>query len=344
MKRSHWLSRITMAAAALALTTSWALGAPGVAAAPLQQDNLLPNPGFESGTDRWQAWWAEIAKPSGGYDYAYKPNSFNTESVAGGAARDLVLSGDKSYRIFNNWDPFWAGIKQTVNVPAGSRVRFAMSARVWAANAFWPTASDTTMPARVRVGIEPNGGGDPFSGSVIWSGEIAPHNGWGGAAVEATAGAGGTVTVFVSIDFRGSSRQFMGAFFDEGQLTVVSTGPTPQPGVTPAPAAGSSGIYVVQAGDSLGKIARKLNVTVQALLSLNTLKDPNTIYIGQQLKVPGGSTVAAPVAGVTSYVVQSGDNLSRLARRFNTTIDRIKQLNNLKTDVIYIGQTLLIGP
>ncbi len=340
MQSKHWLKRIVLTAGALALALPWAFAAPVAQAAPLHQDNLLPNPGFESGQDRWQAWWAEIAKPSGGYDYAYKPNSFNTESIGGGAARDLVLAGDKSYRVFNNWDPFWAGIKQTVNAPAGSRVRFTMNARVWAAGNFWPTPSDTTMPSRVRVGIEPNGGGDPFAGSVVWSGEIAPHNGWGAASVEATVGAGGSITVFVSIDFRGSSRQFMGAFFDEGSLVVTSA-----TGATPAPVAGTpSGVYVVQAGDSLGKIARKLNVTVQQLLQLNNLKDPNQLFIGQQLKVPGGTAVAAPVAGVTSYVVVAGDNLSRLAKRFNTTVERIKQLNNLKTDVIFIGQTLLIGP
>ena len=60
--------------------------------------------------------------------------------------------------------------------------------------------------------------------------------------------------------------------------------------------------------------------------------------------MPGAPAVAAPGGGIVSYVVVSGDNLSRLAKRFNTTVDRIKQLNNLKTDVIVIGQTLLIGP
>jgi len=341
MQKTNPFLRLALAASAMAM----ALPLSQAQAAPLAQDNLLPNPGFESGTGSWQAWWAEIAKPSIGYDYAFKPNSFNTESISGGAARDLVMAGDKSYRILNNWDPFWAGIKQNVNVPAGARVRFSMSARAWAAANFWPAASDTNMPTRIRVGIEPNGNGDPFSGSVVWSNEIAPHNGWGGVAVEATAGAGGVVSVFVSIDYRGSSRQFMGAFFDEGQLVVVSPAGTTQPGATaPAPVAGTPGIYVVQSGDSLGKIARKFNVTVQELLQLNPLKDPNTLQIGQQLKVPGAVTAPTPSAGITSYVVVAGDNLSRLARRFNTTVARIQQLNNLKTDVIYIGQTLLIGP
>ena len=97
--------------------------------------------------------------------------------------------------------------------------------------------------------------------------------------------------MFVSIDFRGSSRQFMGAFFDEGQLTVVSTGPTPQPGVTPAPAAGSSGIYVVQAGDSLGKISEKLYgdwSQWKRIFEANRdqISNPDLIHPGQTFIIP----------------------------------------------------------
>jgi len=55
------------------------------------------------------------------------------------------------------------------------------------------------------------------------------------------------------------------------------------------------------------------------------------------------ATTLAPPANAISYVVQRGDNLYRLSVRFNTTIQRIKQLNNLTGDIIYIGQVLIIG-
>ena len=88
-------------------------------AAPLLQANLLANPGFESGKDGWLQWWAEIAKPADGYNYAFVP-SWNIESLINGAAPEFVLAGDKSMRIMNSWDPWYAGVKQVVSVPAGS--------------------------------------------------------------------------------------------------------------------------------------------------------------------------------------------------------------------------------
>jgi len=72
MQKPNPFLRLALAASVIAL----ALPLGQAQAAPLAQDNLLPNPGFESGTGSWQAWWAEIAKPSIGYDYAFKPNSF----------------------------------------------------------------------------------------------------------------------------------------------------------------------------------------------------------------------------------------------------------------------------
>jgi peptidoglycan endopeptidase LytE len=55
-------------------------------------------------------------------------------------------------------------------------------------------------------------------------------------------------------------------------------------------------------------------------------------------------TSAAPPSGAFSYVVQRGDNLYRLSLRFNTTIARIKELNHLVGDIIFIGQVLIIAP
>ncbi len=98
-----------------------------------------------------------------------------------------------------------------------------------------------------------------------------------------------------------------------------------------------SSTYTVQSGDSLYKIATKFGVTVDALKELNNLSS-NTIYVGQ--------TLAIPVSGITDntidYVVKSGDSLSAIAYKYGTTVSKIKELNNLSSDVIYVGQVLLI--
>ncbi|MDR3178681.1 MAG: LysM peptidoglycan-binding domain-containing protein [Oscillospiraceae bacterium] len=103
-------------------------------------------------------------------------------------------------------------------------------------------------------------------------------------------------------------------------------------------------IYYVQSGDNLWAIARRFNTTVDAIKALNNLTSDN-LDIGQVLKIPtsgGGTTPTPPDTSYTTYVVQSGDNLWAIARRFNTTVDAIKALNNLTSNNLDIGQVLKI--
>ena len=95
--------------------------------------------------------------------------------------------------------------------------------------------------------------------------------------------------------------------------------------------------YIVQAGDTLWAIARKYGTTVDVLKSLNGL-DSDLLRIGQKLKVP----VSQSAPSYTEYTVQSGDTLWSLAKRYHTTVDAIKQLNNLSSDLLRIGQILKI--
>ena len=73
------------------------------------------------------------------------------------------------------------------------------------------------------------------------------------------------------------------------------------------------------------------------LKSLNGL-DSDLLRIGQKLKVP----VSQSAPSYTEYTVQSGDTLWSLAKRYHTTVDAIKQLNNLSSDLLRIGQILKI--
>ena len=93
--------------------------------------------------------------------------------------------------------------------------------------------------------------------------------------------------------------------------------------------------YIVQSGDSLYSIARKFNTTVDELKRLNNLSS-NLLSIGQVLVLPIEST------GQTTYTVQAGDSLYSIARKFNTTVDNIKALNNLSSNLLNIGQILIV--
>ncbi len=109
-------------------------------------------------------------------------------------------------------------------------------------------------------------------------------------------------------------------------------------GGTQQPGGGGTGVqeYTVRAGDSLWLIARRYGTTVEAIKSLNGLTS-DLINVGQVLKLPAGST-----EGSWEYTVRAGDTLWLISRRFGTTVDAIKGLNGLTSDVLNIGQVLRI--
>ncbi len=112
--------------------------------------------------------------------------------------------------------------------------------------------------------------------------------------------------------------------------------------------------YVVQPGDTLWRISRQYNTTVDYLAQTNNIPNPNLIYVGQVLEVPDTTTGPTPVPPVATpvppqppqqgtYVVQPGDSLSKIARQFGTTVDALVQANNIANpNLIYVGQVLII--
>lgn len=100
--------------------------------------------------------------------------------------------------------------------------------------------------------------------------------------------------------------------------------------------------YTVKKGDSLYSIANKYNTTVEELKRINNLTS-NTLSIGQVLKLPSDKpNKIEQEKNTITYTVQKGDSLYSIARKYSTTIDKIKDLNNLTTNLLSIGQVLLI--
>jgi LysM repeat protein len=149
--------------------------------------------------------------------------------------------------------------------------------------------------------------------------------------------------------------------------------PSPTPLVTATSTQTTSGggtsgdVYVVQRGDTLTAIAIRFNTTVANLVQLNGITNPNTIFIGQRLLLPGGTApipptaTAAPAATATTsggviptptstspssgqtYIVQPNDTLYRLAIRFNVSIVTLANINGITNyNYIQIGQVLRI--
>lgn len=96
--------------------------------------------------------------------------------------------------------------------------------------------------------------------------------------------------------------------------------------------------YVVRSGDTLWLLAQRYHTTVDAIKKLNGLTS-DILNIGQVLKIPSAGTAPAPYF---EYTVRPGDTLWQLARRYGTTVNAIKNLNGLTSDILNIGQVLRI--
>ncbi len=121
----------------------------------------------------------------------------------------------------------------------------------------------------------------------------------------------------------------------------------PLPDNTNKPSAGGTTTITIQRGQTLSGIALEYNTTVQILVELNNIANPNLIYAGSTLIVPSGEssidTDGNSTSGQTIYVVQRGDTLNKIAAEFGTTARAIAMENNIRNiNLIYVGQRLII--
>lgn len=137
----------------------------------------------------------------------------------------------------------------------------------------------------------------------------------------------------------GISKQF-GVTVEELRLENDLTGNTLIVGqVLRIPTLATTSLYVVKRGDTLYSIASRYGVTVNELMSLNNLNS-SVLSVGQQLRIP--------ISGDTSnedyvvYTVKVGDNLYSIAKRYNVSVDEIKELNDLTSNLLSIGQKIRI--
>ena len=125
---------------------------------------------------------------------------------------------------------------------------------------------------------------------------------------------------------------------------------TPETNVTVS----NTGYYTVKGGDTLSRIARQFNTTVNKLATLNDIRNVNRIYVGQRLLVRQPAeqqqqqttpkrTETNTTTNSNTYTVKSGDTLSGIAGKFNTTYTQLAQLNHISNpNVIHVGQVLTL--
>ena len=96
-----------------------------------------------------------------------------------------------------------------------------------------------------------------------------------------------------------------------------------------------SSAYIVKKGDSLWKISRDYNISVKDLIDINNLTT-TTLQIGDKLLVPIKTNVEQ------TYIVKRGDTLWSIAKENNITVNELKEKNNLTSNLLSIGQTIII--
>ena len=113
-------------------------------------------------------------------------------------------------------------------------------------------------------------------------------------------------------------------------------------------------IYKVVSGDNLTKIAKANNTTVGELVQLNNIANPNLIFVGQELKIPvvleakpavaSAPAAATPAPATITYKIKPGDNLTKIAKEYGTTVEALVRLNNIANPNLIIAGADLIVP
>ena len=149
--------------------------------------------------------------------------------------------------------------------------------------------------------------------------------------------------------------------FDQTNMAAADTNPPTAPTNLPTavvmappttPAAGQTDYKIAQ-GDTFSTLAKKFHVSIKAIEDANPGLEPTKLKIGQTVHIPAPTVAAAGSAIVTgaatentpgaqTYVVKSGDSLSKIAGEFGITVKALRSANNLATDKIVVGQKLRV--
>jgi LysM repeat protein len=236
-----------------------------------------------------------------------------------------VRSGLRAAKYFSFGGQHEAGFYQQVGgIEPGTALRFAAFMQTWSClpGQTWnvcPTGDKSNSPAKMhtKIGIDPTGGTDPWSASVVWSPEIDAYDAWTYFQVEAIA-EHITVTVFTYSWTDWTDERFRinnDVYLDDASLIALEqapataipevadtpdTEPAAMPAPTQAPVATSTPhpdgtiIHVVQPDDTFYAIALLYDVSPEQLVQLNGLTDINMLSIGQELLISAPEPTAGP--------------------------------------------------
>ena len=135
---------------------------------------------------------------------------------------------------------------------------------------------------------------------------------------------------------------------DAGEITPTATAtPTESPTATPI-STPEAFYYVVKEGDTLGSIAAEFGTSLDAIIAVNTLENPNVLSIGQQVEIPQDVPVVLNSDGTVrpgdrTHIVAGGETLLGIALQSGKTLHELLTANEITAaELIQIGQELTI--
>ncbi|MBX3053115.1 MAG: LysM peptidoglycan-binding domain-containing protein [Caldilineaceae bacterium] len=119
--------------------------------------------------------------------------------------------------------------------------------------------------------------------------------------------------------------------------------PATSGGGTSTAAPGAPAIHIVQPGEFLSVIAEKYGISVDELVAVNRITDPNLVTPGTELVIPGLTAAELEAANQVIHVVQAGEGLYAIAARYGISADALIQANNITNpDLLRVGDRLII--
>jgi len=338
MIRKHVLSGVLVAAVLLAVVPVSSLAGPGLSWSVQEGVNLLVNPGFEDGFGAWNppdcpncpwgvscnwgicytaqvsAYWIPFWKncPEGDSSCALRMPEYKPATAP---YYDRIHGGASAQQYFSFYGTHDAGLFQTVTgLDPGATVAFSAYAQGWSSNDGDNKSDDPLDNIVFRVGIDPNGGIDPWSSSVVWSPFIASPDIYSFVGpAEAQVGAEGKVTVFMHSVVQYWPFMNNDAYWDDASLvyttppaTPTDTPPPPPPTATPGPSPtplptstprpDGATVHVVSEGDTLFGIALMYGVDADQIRQLNagSIGSSDMIWPGQELVISLPSVTPTP--------------------------------------------------
>jgi LysM repeat protein len=345
MIHTRTLIGILLAAVLVGTVPVSSLAAPTTSPPAQEGENLLQNPGFEgincpsSGwcegnwtrdtftgavyseiftPQKWVTFWSEGKNPADKRQYRRPECKVipNAPPFVGPPAR--IRSGNYGVMQFGFFGSIDSGVYQVVTgLSPQADIQLSAYAHAWACDEddSEPVSCGDDFQMLFRVGIDPNGGTDPWSPNIVWASGYSYDEFRKIGPVQAQVGEGGTVTVFLRATAKWPYKH-NDVYWDDASLAYTSPaaaatntpqpppatatpGPSPTPRPTPTPRPDGAIVHVVQSGDTLFGIALMYGVDLDQIRQLNasSLGSSDIIVPGQELVIslPKETPVPTPL-------------------------------------------------